>query len=296
MEYKETNKVNEVAESRVYVLFYSLFLLPLMITIFGVMFFLIVKFLTFETEDPYDLLNNIKYGSASKRWQSAYELSKILSDQDLIPKESSFKDMFINAYQKSTHDDYKVKMYLILAMGKTKDVYYGDALIESLDDELLDIRLAAIHSLGQLSYNEAVDKLSLFVKESNYNEEILASIISLGQIGDKKIIALLKEMLNHEEPNIRWDSAIALAKMNDHSGKLIINDLLDRKYYDNYKNIDKWEEDKAIMTAVQISSQLKNPYFKKNLVTLATYDSNMEIRDTAIKILRNIYDVEVSNG
>ena len=295
MEEKENN-INDLGQSRVYVLFYSLFLLPLMITIFGVMFFLIVKFLTFETEDPYDLLNNIKYGSASKRWQSAYELSKILSNQELTPLENSFKEMFINAYQKSDHDDYKVKMYLILAMGKTKDVYYGDALMDGLDDELLDIRLAAIHSLGQLQYDESISKLSNFIINSNYDEEVLASIISLGQIGDKKSIPLLKQMLNHEEPNIRWDSAIALAKMNDYSGKLIINDLLSREYYGNYSNIDKWEENKAIMTAVQISSQLKDPYFKKNLVTLAKYDSNMEIRNTAIKILKNTYNLEMSNG
>ena len=296
MEEKEKNTIDELGQSRIYVIFYSFFLLPLMITIFGVMFFLIVKFLTFETEDPYDLLNNIKFGSASKRWQSAYELSKILSNEDLIPNENSFKEMFVNAYQKSTHDDYKVKMYLILAMGKTKDHYYGEVLLESLNDELLDIRLAGIQSLGQLGYEKALNKLSSLIKKSNYNEEVLASIISIGQIGDKKSIILLKEMLDHEEPNIRWDSAIALAKMNDGSGKLIINDLLSREYYDNYKNVDKWEQDKAIMTAVQISSQFKDPYFKKNLVTLATYDSNMEIRDTAIKILKNIYNVEISNG
>ncbi len=296
MEDTQKNNIDELDQSRVYVLFYSFFLLPLMITIFGVMFFLIVKFLTFETEDPYDLLNNIKFGSASKRWQSAYELSKILSDEELIPSDNSFKEMFINAYQKSTHDDYKVKMYLILAMGKTKDVYYGDALMGSLNDELLDIRLAAIQSLGQLRYTGATDDLSNFVMSSNYNEEVLASIISLGQIGDKKSISLLKQMLNHEEPNIRWDSAIALAKMNNDSGKFIINDLLNRQYYDSYKNVDQWEEDKAVMTAVQISSQLKDPYFKKNLVTLATYDSNMEIRNTAIQILRNVYNLEISNG
>ena len=296
MEDTKKNNIDELGQSRMYVLFYSFFLLPLMITVFGVMFFLIVKFLTFETEDPYDLLNNIKFGSASKRWQSAYELSKILSDQELIPSDNSFKEMFVNAYQKSTHDDYKVKMYLILAMGKTKDVYYGDALMEALDDELLDIRLAAIQSLGQLRYINAADDLSSFVMNSNYNEEVLASIISLGQIGDKKSISLLKQMLKHEEPNIRWDSAIALAKMNNDSGKFIINDLLNRQYYDSYKNVDQWEEDKAIMTAVQISSQLKDPYFKKNLVTLATYDSNMEIRNTAIQILKNIYDLEISNG
>ena len=71
---------------------------------------------------------------------------------------------------------------------------------------------------------------------------------------------------------------------------------MSREYYNNYKNIDNWEQNKAIMTAVQISSQLVDPYFKKNLVTLATYDSNMEIRNTAIKILKNIYNIEISNG
>ena len=84
--------------------------------------------------------------------------------------------------------------------------------------------------------------------------------------------------------------------MNDDSGKIIINDLLSRKYYETYKNVDKWEQDKAIMTAVQISSQLKDPFFKKNLVSLATYDLNMNIRNAAIKILKTIYNVEISNG
>ena len=65
MEEKNKQQIDELGQSRIYVLFYSFFLLPLMITIFGVMFFLVVKFLTFETEDPYDLLNNIKYGPYS---------------------------------------------------------------------------------------------------------------------------------------------------------------------------------------------------------------------------------------
>ena len=59
MEEKQKNKINELTDSGIYARFYSFFLLPLMITIFGVMFFLIVKFLTFESEDPYDLLNNM---------------------------------------------------------------------------------------------------------------------------------------------------------------------------------------------------------------------------------------------
>ena len=60
--------------SKVYALFYSFFLIPLMITIFGFLFFFLFKILTYEKQDPYHLLNNINSGSQTKRWQSAYEL------------------------------------------------------------------------------------------------------------------------------------------------------------------------------------------------------------------------------
>ena len=71
--------------SKVYALFYSFFLIPLMITIFGVLFFFLFKMLTYEKQDPYHLLNNIKAGSLTKRWQSAYELSNLMRDPKKIP-------------------------------------------------------------------------------------------------------------------------------------------------------------------------------------------------------------------
>ena len=71
--------------SKVYALFYSFFLIPLMITIFGVLFFFLFKMLTYEKQDPYHLLNNIQSVALTKRWQSAYELSNIMRDFDNIP-------------------------------------------------------------------------------------------------------------------------------------------------------------------------------------------------------------------
>ena len=65
--------------SKVYTLYYAFFLIPLMITIFGVMFFFMFKVLTYESNSPYEYLTNVQIGSATKRWQSAYELSKLLS-------------------------------------------------------------------------------------------------------------------------------------------------------------------------------------------------------------------------
>ena len=64
--------------SRVYALFYSFFLIPFMMAIFGALFFFMFQFLTYEKSTPLDLLDNIQSGSATKRWQSAFELSNML--------------------------------------------------------------------------------------------------------------------------------------------------------------------------------------------------------------------------
>ena len=283
-------------QSRVYVLFYSFFLIPLMITIFGVMFFIIVKFLTFESTDPNEYLTQIKIGSASKRWQSAYELSKILSSPENVPVDAQFRDRMLAAYEQSLHDDAKVRMYLALAMGRTGDDHYGVSLMTGLQDEGLANRIATVQSLGLLQYESAIEKLIQLVKSSEAQEIRLAATVALGQIGNDSSVKVLKILLEDEEPNIRWDAAIALAKMGDDSGAAIIEGLLDRQYYKNFNEIDDWETEKAIMVAIHISSQLKDMRFADDLKILAQNDPNMKIRNAALKTLEKVYNMELKNG
>lgn len=283
-------------QSRVYVLFYSFFLIPLMITVIGVLFFMVVRFVTFESGNPQEYLTQIKIGSASKRWQSAYELSKILSDPDRVPFDEQFKNSIISAFEQSLHDDPKVRMYLALAMGRTGDDTYGESLMTALNDDSAEIVTAATQALGLIQYSPAVAQLSMMATSSEFQAVRLASAISLGQIGDESSLPLLKNLLNDEEANIRWDAAIALAKMGNNSGSSIINSLLNRSYYKNFKEIDSWETEKAILVAIQVSSQLGGEEFKLNLLTLAKEDPNMEIRNAALKTLESVYNMELSNG
>ena len=283
-------------QSRVYVLFYSFFLIPLMITVIGVLFFMVVRFVTFESGNPQEYLTQIKIGSASKRWQSAYELSKILSNPDKLPLDEQFKNSLISAFEHSLHDDLKVRMYLALAMGRTGDDTYGESLMTALNDDNAEIVTAATQALGLIQYSPAVAQLSMMATSSEFQAVRLASAISLGQIGDESSLPLLKNLLNDEEANIRWDAAIALAKMGNNSGSSIINSLLNRSYYKNFKEIDSWETEKAILVAIQVSSQLGGEEFKLNLLTLAKEDPNMEIRNAALKTLESVYNLELSNG
>lgn len=289
---KENNRTKQEA-SRVYVLFYSFFLIPFMIAIFGAVFFLLFRFITFETDDASELLNQVKIGSASKRWQSAFELSKVFNIPEKIPTDPSFKNQMVSAYNHSIHDDPLVRAYLALAMGVTRDKFYSDALLTGLDDENRESRLAAIQAIGMVGTKTATTQLQELASKSDYSNERLAATISLGLIGDDESIPLLQKLLDDEEPNIRWDSAIALAKMGDKSGAFIIADLLDRNYLNAFPEVDEVEKNQAIMIAIKVSSQLKDDRFVTNLVGLAESDINLKIRDAAMKTLQTTYSVVI---
>ena len=287
MSEKNTESVNS---SKVYTLYYAFFLIPLIITIFGVMFFFMFKVLTYETSSPNDLLTDIQIGSATKRWQSAYELSKLLSNPELVPKDDRFKNQMISIYKHSIHDDPMVRTYMALAMGQTGQKEYGAILIDGLADQDQVSRLAAIQALGLLRFVPAVKGIEKFTSEQYSTAERLAATITLGNIGDKSTIPILQTMLNDEEPNIRWDAAIALAKLDDSSGFQIIVNLLDRSYFHHFTEVDEEEEVQAILVAIQISSQYPSEQFVTNLLKLATLDRNMQIRNQAIKTLDRVYN------
>ncbi len=275
--------------SKVYALFYSFFLIPLMITIFGVLFFFLFKMLTYEKQDPYHLLNNINSGSLTKRWQSAYELSNLMSDINKIPTDQLFVNQMIAMYKKSIHDDSRVRTYLALAMGQTKNIEFCSHLINGLEDKDLENRIAAIKSVGMIECKDAVNKLHQILNPVNNNQERLASVISIGMLGNVSSIDLLVSLLEDEEANIRWDTAISLYKMNNFSGNYILEKLLNREYYSNYSEVDINEIDNAILTVLALVSENNHSDFKNELEKLAKDEKNIKIREFAMKILAEYY-------
>ncbi len=261
-----------------------------MIAIFGAVFFLLFKFITFESNNAYDYLNDIRSGSASKRWQSAYELSKILSQPDLIPSDADFNNQMISAYNKAIHDDVKVRTYLALAMGQTGREEFGPTLLEGMTDEDRMARLAAIQAIGMIQFQGAVTQLDQLSLQSKIVEERLAATIALGKIGHLKSIPTLKKLLEDEEPNIRWDSAIALAKLGDPSGNNIIFKLLNRSYFDSFPEVDEQEKIQAMLVAIHVAAQHPDPIFQIQLETIATSEPNLSVRDAAIKSLKSAYN------
>ena len=288
----KTDEQKKSENSRVYVLFYSFFLIPFMIAVFGAVFFLLFKFVTYETNDVEELLNQVKIGSASKRWQSAFELAKVLNNPDRDPLSDSFKDQLSSAYERSIHDDALVRSYLAMAMGATQDTIFGETLLDGLKDESIETRIAAIQALGMIQYAPAVNAISTLIKTADSESERLSATISLGMIGDISAVPFLIKLLEDEQANIRWDAAIALAKMGNNEGAYIIEGLLDREYLNKFSEIDPVEQKRVLMIAIKTASILFDKRFEDNLISLSKNDKDLSIRDAAIKALEKKY----SNG
>ena len=286
-----TASLQEKSESsRIYTLFYSFFLIPFMIAIFGAIFFLLFRFITFETDDASELLNQVKIGSATKRWQAAYELSKVLNNPKTIPTDLSFKGQMISSYKHSINDDPMVRAYLAIAMGATGDNFYANELIVGLNDESRESRLASIQAVGMVKAIDALPKLSKIVMKSDYQDERLAATMSIGFIGSTSSIPILNTLLEDEEPNIRWDAAIGLAKMGEKSSAPIIENLMDREYLSSFPELDHKEVNKVLMIAIEASRMIQDKRFESKLVLLAEADENLKMRDAAMKTLKKSYN------
>lgn len=281
---------NSKEQSTVTVLVHSFFVIPFIIAVFGLIFFFMIQVLIKESSSAEEYLNQVKIGSSTKRWQSAFELGKILSNPKLIPEGETFKKEMILTYKNSMNDNPLVRTYLALGMGRTGDQYYGEALMAGIEDVDPNSRSAAINALGMIQYKPAIENIKKILKDKNSNEDRLTAVIALGMIGDESVVSDLKKLLFDEEPNIRWDASIALAKLGDSSGINEILNLLDRSYFDNYKNVDDWEIAQAMMIAIKITEKLIDDKFIPKLKYIAINDPNMKIRDSALKILKNTYN------
>ena len=268
------------------VIIHSFFVVPFIIAIFGVLIFLMARVLTLEPSTAHDYLEDVKIGGSTKRWQGAFELSKILSNPNSNPTDDRFVNDLISTYKYSENEkDNRIQIYLALAMGRTRDERYSDILERSLNNEDEEILSAVIFSLGLIANQHSLEKLLILYNHSSARVRHQL-VVALGNYNNNQSRKILYESLNDVEPNVRWDAAISLAKQKDNKGRRIILDLMDRKYLDSFPNIDPIEQNQAMMTAITVSKQILDNEIKEMLIELMDNDINIKIRQAARNALQ----------
>ena len=268
------------------VVIHSFFVVPFIIAIFGVLIFLMLRILTIEPRTAQDYLHDVKIGGNTKRWQGAFELSKILANPGMVPREERFVNDLISTFEYSEKErDDRIRIYLALAMGRTKDLRYATILEKTLNDENEEILAAVIYSLGLINSPTSLEQLLLMFEHESARVRHQV-VVALGNYDGDQVQIILKQALHDPEPNVRWDAAIALAKQKDDSGRRILLDLMDRKYLDSFPNIDAVEQNQAILAAIRSSRDILDDELRQVLLDLMENDLNMKIRQAARNTLK----------
>ncbi|MCB9757814.1 MAG: HEAT repeat domain-containing protein [Candidatus Omnitrophica bacterium] len=278
-------KSNQTEEKSFFgVIIHSFFVIPAIIAVSAVILFSSINWLTREQLTAYDYLEQVRVGGMTKRWQAAFELSKILANPKLIPQEEKFQVQLKSAFENAKNDDVRVKQYLALAMAKTGNSAFLPTLSSGLNDANEDTLRTIIYALGMLKNKQAVVSLVPYLTHANSRIRSI-TVAALGTLQDKETIPLLKHMLQDSEPNVQWGAALALANLQDSTGKAVIKNLLSRDYLAQYKEVDSLEQTQILLEAINASAMIDDEQLKEILTLLSKNDTSMRVRSLCLTIL-----------
>src|SRR6266849_7385259 len=255
------------------------FLFPLIIIAICIGIFLLFGYLTYEQKTPQEYLNDVRTGSElCCRWQSAYELSNIISSQKERLRNTGFVNDLVKVYQTSHSEDPRVRRYLALTMGQLGDPRAVPALVEGLNDTEIDNQIYNMWALGSIGDSSAVPDITRKLEAQDPAIRRTAAYV-LGALKDPRAIHDLKIALNDSSEDVRWNAAIALAQLNDASGSELLTKLLDRSYVDKLDGMTAEQKSQLVINAVKCLGLLKFQPAKDKIFGLSQNDPDLAVRD-----------------
>jgi HEAT repeat protein len=260
------------------------FLVPAAVVVACVSVFLFFAWLVSDEKTGVDYLQEIRVGSASRRWQAAFELSKRISmDTEKSRREGLVPEM-ISAFESAAHDDPRVRQYLALSLGHLGDPSASPILIRALEDPDSTTRLYASWALGNLGDRTAVEPLVGKFSDPDPGVRKMA-VYAAGALKDQRALSGLRVALGDPDRDVSWNAAVALAQLGDASGESQLLLMLDREYLDGLADIDEARKLLAMQSAIQASALIGSEPIERRLSDIAGSDPNLSIRKLAIHAL-----------
>jgi HEAT repeat protein len=261
------------------------FLLPLLVVGAAVGIFLVFNLMTFERRSPRDYLQEVRGGTANRRWQAAFELSRSLPN--LPPEEraelTSETLRIFEGLSAKRPEDAPVRRYLVLVLGRLGEPAALPALEAAAKDLDPDTRLYAIWALGKIGDRAAFPTVLEASSSEDAGARKMAAYV-LGQLGDPAAIPRLKVLAEDRVADVRWNAAIALAELGDASGLPVLRSMIDREALARQsETLSSDQAEAAMVNALKALTLLKDASTLPAVEKLAKEDPNLRVRDAARK-------------
>ena len=259
-----------------------LFLLPLLVVATAVGMFWLFSRLTFERRSPADYLEEVRGGTANRRWQAAFELSRSLPALDPNERAAMAAETLriFTSLSPKRAEDVPVRRYLALVLGKLGDRQAVDALLPAVEDPDPDTRLYAVWALGKLGDSRAVPAATKASLSEDAGMRKMAAYV-LGQLHDRGAAPRLQVLLGDPTADVRWNAAIALAALGDPAGLPVLRKMLDRNALAREATLTADQAETALVGAIKGIALLRDSESLPLLEKAAREDPNLRVRAAA---------------
>jgi hypothetical protein len=261
---------------------FRFFLLPLLVVGTAVAVFWIFSRMTFERRSPADYLEEVRGGTANRRWQAAFELSRSLPNLEPPEREALAAETLriFKALSPTRPDDVPVRRYLVLVLGKLSDPAALEPLLAATRDPDEDTRLYAVWALGKLGDARALPAVTEASLSEDAGMRKMAAYV-LGQLHDKSAAPRLEVLLGDPIADVRWNAAIALASLGDGAGLPVLRSMIDREALGRQASLTADQAETAMVGAAKALAMLRDPESRPLLEKAAKEDPNLRVRAAA---------------
>jgi HEAT repeat protein len=263
------------------------FIFPMAIVAVCVTVFVVFGLIAAEGKSARDYLAEVRSGGANRRWQAAFELSKVLqARKDSALDDPRFAAEAVALFKDSANDDPRVRRYLALALGRLGDRSAVPVLREALDPDAADSEtvIYAIWALGTIGDPAAVPDLLRFAtsEDRGYRK---AAIHSLGAFSGEAPRAALVAALSDAAEDVRWNAALALGHRGDPVATAVLLQMLDRPALARDVDVSPAQAEDAALSAAAAAARLEGPELRATLQKLRETDPSLKVREAAREAL-----------
>jgi len=265
-------------------LFFGLFVFPLLIAVGMATLLCAVVLMTHEQQTPDTLIAEIKKSSPSKRWQKAFELSNELNRKRPDLRNKSVLNEILQIAQTPQAYDVKTRGYMALALTHFDEPESRACLRKILSDPSDELRLYVLWSLGVLRDTMAAPEVVFYLKSDSPDVRKTAAYV-LGVLGQGESRAPLRELLNDPVADVRWNAALALARLHEDTGLDVLIKMLERSELVLEHRMKEDQIEAVMINATKGLALIRNPKSIKILEIVSRNDKNMKVRQAAMQAL-----------
>ena len=266
---------------------FQFFLIPALVVSICVSVFFFFAWMVSNEKTGEEYLQEIRLGGASRRWQAAFELSKLITLEGDEARMTALVPQMVDAFEAAESDDPRIRHYLALSLGHLKSEQAVPTLVEALNDADSSTRIYAAWALGNIGDTRAVQPMIRLIRDQDAGVRKMA-VYGLGAIGDPRAAEELIPALQDSQLDVSWNAAIALAQLGSRAGLVKILQMLDRTYLNSVTDMNDAQRLLAMESAIQGAALLGGKEIEQRLRGLADGDPNLGIRRAAMKALADL--------